>query len=76
TEQTQIDSLTGVRNRSSFEKRLQAEGRISRRQHTPMALLMLDIDHFKIINDTFGHLAGDATLKAVAETLRNNVKRP
>ncbi|WP_417763404.1 diguanylate cyclase [Shewanella sp.] len=76
TEQTQIDSLTGVRNRASFEKRLQAEGRISRRQQTPLALLMLDIDHFKTINDTFGHLAGDATLKAIGETLRTNLKRP
>lgn len=76
TEQTQIDSLTGARNRASFEKRLLAEGRISRRQQTDIALLMLDIDHFKAINDTFGHLAGDATLKAVAETLRSNLKRP
>lgn len=76
TEQTQVDSLTGVRNRASFEKRLQAEGRISRRQQTDIALMMLDIDHFKVINDTFGHLAGDETLKAVATTLRDNLKRP
>ncbi|WP_052074746.1 sensor domain-containing diguanylate cyclase [Shewanella mangrovi] len=75
-EQSQVDSLTGVRNRASFEKRLQAEGRISRRQQTPIALMMLDIDHFKVINDTYGHLAGDETLKAVAETLRENLKRP
>ncbi|QSX35563.1 diguanylate cyclase [Shewanella avicenniae] len=75
-EQAQVDSLTGVRNRASFEKRLQAEGRISRRQQTPLALMMLDIDHFKVINDTYGHLAGDDILKQVAFNLRENLKRP
>ncbi|ABM01413.1 diguanylate cyclase [Shewanella amazonensis] len=76
TEQTTIDSLTGVKNRAAFNKRLQAEGRISRRQQTPMALLMLDIDHFKNINDKYGHLAGDYTLKAIADTLSAQLRRP
>lgn len=76
TEQTTIDSLTGVRNRAAFNKRLQAEGRISRRQQTPMALLMLDIDHFKNINDKYGHLAGDHTLKIIADTLSTQLRRP
>lgn len=76
TEQATIDSLTGVKNRATFDKRLQAEGRISRRQQTPLALLMLDIDKFKTINDNHGHLAGDQTLKCIADTLRNILKRP
>ncbi|QYJ74960.1 diguanylate cyclase [Shewanella sp. FJAT-52076] len=76
TEQTTIDSLTGVKNRAAFNKRLQAEGRISRRQQTPMALLMLDIDHFKNINDKYGHLAGDHTLKTIADTLSAQLRRP
>ncbi|WP_372872208.1 diguanylate cyclase [Shewanella sp.] len=76
TEQTTIDSLTGVKNRAAFDKRLQAEGRISRRQQTPMALLMLDIDHFKRINDQYGHLAGDQTLRVIAATLSAHIKRP
>ncbi|MEZ9819511.1 diguanylate cyclase [Shewanella sp. 10N.286.45.A1] len=76
TEQTTIDSLTGVKNRSSFDKRIIAEGRISRRQQTPMAILMLDIDHFKSINDTYGHLAGDQALRVIAEELKQKLKRP
>ncbi|MEZ9596696.1 diguanylate cyclase [Shewanella sp. 10N.261.52.F9] len=76
TEQAKIDSLTGVKNRSSFDKRIIAEGRISRRQQTPMAVLMLDLDHFKSINDSFGHLAGDQALRIVAKILKQNLKRP
>lgn len=76
TEQNTIDSLTGVKNRSVFDRRLIAEGRISRRQQTPMALLMLDIDKFKSINDQYGHLAGDHTLQIIAHSLSENLKRP
>ncbi|QUN05620.1 diguanylate cyclase [Shewanella yunxiaonensis] len=75
-EQSQLDALTGAHNRASFDKKLQAEGRISRRQQTPLAMLMLDIDKFKAINDTYGHLAGDQVLKAVADTLQTHLKRP
>ncbi|GIU41115.1 deoxynucleoside kinase [Shewanella sairae] len=76
TEQAKIDSLTGVKNRNSFDKRIVAEGRISRRQQTPMSILMLDLDHFKSINDSYGHLAGDQALRVVATTLKQNLKRP
>lgn len=76
TEQSTIDSLTGVKNRSAFDKRLLAESRISRRQDTPIALLMLDIDRFKSINDQFGHLAGDQALRTIATMLQQQVKRP
>jgi diguanylate cyclase (GGDEF)-like protein len=76
TEQNTIDSLTGVKNRSAFDRRLIAEGRISRRQQTPMSLLMIDIDKFKNINDKYGHLGGDHTIRAIANTLSEYVKRP
>ncbi|MGL4612689.1 MAG: sensor domain-containing diguanylate cyclase [Shewanella sp.] len=76
TEQSTIDSLTGVKNRSAFDRRLLAESRISRRQETPLALLMLDIDRFKSINDQFGHLAGDQALIKIAHTLQQHLKRP
>ncbi|MGL5359159.1 MAG: sensor domain-containing diguanylate cyclase [Shewanella sp.] len=76
TEQSTIDSLTGVKNRSAFDKRLHAESRISRRQETPIALLMLDIDRFKSINDQYGHLAGDQALIKIAHTLQQHLKRP
>ncbi|WOT04827.1 sensor domain-containing diguanylate cyclase [Shewanella youngdeokensis] len=76
TEQTTVDSLTGVKNRNLFDKRMIAEGLISRRQQTPMAILMLDIDRFKTINDTYGHLAGDQALRVIAEELKKKLKRP
>ncbi|MCL1142137.1 sensor domain-containing diguanylate cyclase [Shewanella gaetbuli] len=76
TQQNTVDSLTGVKNRGVFDKRLIAEGRISRRQQTPMAILMLDIDKFKEINDRYGHLAGDHTLQIIGRTLSDNLKRP
>jgi diguanylate cyclase (GGDEF)-like protein len=76
TVQNTMDSLTGVKNRSAFDRRLIAEGRISRRQQTPMSLLMLDIDKFKNINDQYGHLTGDFTIQAIANTLSEYLKRP
>ncbi|WP_299805345.1 diguanylate cyclase [uncultured Shewanella sp.] len=76
TEQTRIDSLTGVKNRASFDKRIIAEGRISRRQQTPLSVLMLDIDRFKLINDSYGHLAGDQALRVIADKLKETLKRP
>lgn len=71
-----IDPLTGIRNRRHFDKRLQAEGRRSRREQTPLALVMIDIDHFKQINDKYGHGVGDACIRHVAQTLQNLLKRP
>ena len=76
TEQNTIDSLTGVKNRSAFDRRLIAEGRISRRQQTPIGLLMIDIDKFKSINDRFGHLAGDYAIQVIARTISDQLKRP
>jgi diguanylate cyclase (GGDEF)-like protein len=76
TEQNTIDGLTGIKNRSAFDRRLIAEGRISRRQQSPMSLLMIDIDKFKDINDQYGHLTGDFTIQVIANTLCEYLKRP
>ena len=63
------DSLTGVANRRALETGLQREWRRCLDQHKPIALLMIDVDHFKQYNDLHGHLAGDIVLKNVARQL-------
>ena len=65
----QIDSLTGLANRAGFEQKLSDAMAHSRTSHAPMAVMYLDIDRFKTINDTLGHLAGDMLLKAFATRL-------
>jgi len=70
------DALTGIRNRLYFDKKLAMEFRRSRREQTSLAILMLDIDHFKIINDSLGHLAGDEAIKFVASTIKECLQRP
>ena len=75
-EKNTLDALTGVRNRSYFDKKYLAEIRRSRRERTPLSIVMLDIDHFKSINDKYGHLVGDECIKSVALTLKNALKRP
>jgi diguanylate cyclase (GGDEF)-like protein/PAS domain S-box-containing protein len=64
-----IDSLTKLPNRMQFQHLLQRSIARARRAEKPLCLFYVDIDHFKDINDTFGHLAGDATLETVAERL-------
>lgn len=71
-----IDALTGVRNRAYFDKRYLAEQRRSRREETRLALVMLDIDHFKTVNDRFGHLVGDEVIRTVAQRAAAVLKRP
>ena len=68
------DPLTGVGNRRHFDDALSAELKRNNRSRTPLALLMIDIDHFKRVNDSIGHQAGDRILKIVAETLRVSVR--
>jgi two-component system cell cycle response regulator len=68
------DALTKAYNKRYFADRLDGEFRFARRHDTSMALLMLDIDHFKKINDTYGHPAGDAVLVAVADALTRSVR--
>ncbi|MFN3436841.1 MAG: diguanylate cyclase [Acidovorax sp.] len=63
------DALTGLNNRRAFDHGLQLEMAIVERRNTPLSLLMLDVDHFKRINDQFGHDAGDKVLIAIAQML-------
>ncbi len=64
-----VDALTGARNRRDIEERLHAELSATRRHHTSLAVLLIDIDHFKHVNDTQGHQAGDAVLSATVNTI-------
>jgi diguanylate cyclase (GGDEF)-like protein len=68
------DALTGLYNRRYFGDRLGHEFERSSRHGRPVALLMFDIDHFKRINDTYGHQTGDDVLRAVAQTLINQTR--
>jgi diguanylate cyclase (GGDEF)-like protein len=68
------DALTGAYNREYFDTRLASELSYSRRHAAEMSLVMLDIDHFKRINDTFGHLAGDAVLVRTVEAVRGMLR--
>jgi diguanylate cyclase (GGDEF)-like protein len=61
------DALTGVHNRGYLEESLAREEARARRNGTPLGVMMIDIDHFKRINDTYGHPAGDAVLRAVGQ---------
>ncbi|CAG1009123.1 two-component system, sensor histidine kinase LadS [Burkholderiales bacterium] len=70
-----IDPLTGIRNRRYFEERLQAEWERSLRGENWLAVILLDLDHFKRINDTFGHPAGDACLVSAAHAISDVIRR-
>jgi diguanylate cyclase (GGDEF)-like protein len=69
-----LDSLTGLKNRRAFEERLQEEISRARRSKECFALLLLDIDHFKNFNDSFGHPRGDDVLKSVSRVLSRSVR--
>lgn len=69
-EQARTDALTGLCNRGEFQRLLNEEAERSRRYHRCFSLLMLDIDHFKIVNDSYGHQAGDEVLRALAACLQ------
>jgi diguanylate cyclase (GGDEF)-like protein len=68
------DPLTGLYNRRYLQESLEREGHRARRHRRSLALLMVDIDHFKRYNDAFGHAAGDEALRLVAKTLRRMVR--
>jgi diguanylate cyclase (GGDEF)-like protein len=69
-ESAMSDPLTGLANRRAFAQRLGEECARHVRYGGPLSLLMLDVDHFKAVNDRFGHLAGDVVLRNVADVLR------
>ena len=73
--QTQVDSLTGLFNRRAFENKVGEEFERSKRYHSPLSLLILDIDNFKLINDTYGHHGGDAALVKISETFREKTRQ-
>ena len=68
------DSLTGLYNRRHFDERLAGELRRAERERSRVALLMLDLDHFKHINDTYGHAVGDEVLRHVAKIIAREVR--
>jgi diguanylate cyclase (GGDEF)-like protein len=70
------DQLTEIHNRRSFDSRLSLEWRRAMREKSPVSLLMLDVDRFKIYNDTHGHQEGDGVLKTVAKSIEQMVRRP
>jgi diguanylate cyclase (GGDEF)-like protein len=70
-----VDGLTGLFNRRAFDELLEGECRRAVRQQSELALLMLDVDAFKAYNDRYGHPAGDACLRTVAETVRRTLRR-
>jgi len=70
------DTLTGLANRRRFDEVLASEVRRAQREAQPLALLLIDIDHFKRFNDAYGHIGGDECLKAVSALLRECVRRP
>jgi hemerythrin len=64
-----VDGLLGIANRRHFDERLDQEWRRAQRERTELGLLMIDVDHFKLYNDAYGHQAGDDCLKAVVQCL-------
>lgn len=72
--QSRVDAKTGLLNVSTWER--EAEGELSRsiRTRSPLAVALVDIDHFKAVNDTYGHLVGDRVLRAVAEGLSSQLR--
>lgn len=68
-EETRLDSLTGLHNRRAFEEMIQREVQLASRDNTPLTLLMMDLDHFKQLNDTWGHALGDRALRTFGGVL-------
>ena len=74
-EMATTDALTGLKNRRKFDTEMDAEWRRAARNKTPVALLMIDADHFKTYNDTHGHQAGDQVLVGIAICISDSVRR-
>ncbi|MGH8054120.1 MAG: CHASE2 domain-containing protein [Stenotrophomonas sp.] len=74
--QANRDPLTGLANRMRFEETLQLETDAARRSGRPLSLLLVDVDHFKSYNDTYGHYIGDKVLRQVADTIHDLARRP
>lgn len=72
----EMDALTGLPNRRAFDSYFLEEAKRSDRNQTPLALALVDIDHFKRVNDQYGHAAGDIALQHIASILRRHLNRP
>lgn len=70
------DALTGIYNRRMFDEHLERLWQQAARERVPLALLIIDIDHFKLFNDNYGHQAGDETLRRIAQAIQEVARRP
>ncbi|GGC04240.1 hypothetical protein GCM10011352_33070 [Marinobacterium zhoushanense] len=75
-QQNNLDALTRVHNRRYFNEQIDIEFQKTVRRNLPLSLLVLDIDHFKRFNDTYGHARGDQVLRVVAQILSRSVRKP
>lgn len=73
-QRARFDGLTGLLNRQSLMERVEEECIRSRRYNSPVGLVVMDLDHFKKVNDTYGHQAGDEVLRAMARVLRQEMR--
>jgi diguanylate cyclase len=71
-----VDVMTGIKNRNYFDTAFEQEWRRAIRQGHPISLMLLDVDHFKQVNDTHGHLIGDECLRAIVLIIRSVLRRP
>ena len=71
---SRIDTKTGLLNVATWESEAEAEIARAVRTRSPLAVALIDIDHFKMVNDTYGHLAGDKALRAVTDALREQLR--
>lgn len=69
-----LDHLTNLPNRQALERHIRREFGLAERYKTPLSFMVIDIDNFKVINDRYGHLAGDEILRDIAKTLTGNVR--
>jgi two-component system cell cycle response regulator len=74
-QQSFLDGLTGLWNRPYLDQRIDAELNVAQRYGRPVSLILCDIDHFKRVNDNYGHLFGDLVLQGVADSLRGHARR-
>ena len=74
-EEAILDPLTGLQNRRGFERKLAEYLAVGIKLPENLSLLMLDIDHFRRVNDNFGHLFGDKVIRAVGQTIKSNIKQ-
>lgn len=71
-----VDGLTSIENRRAFDIAYNKTWKLCLRERMPLTLIMIDIDYFKIFNDTYGHLIGDEALIKIAKVIKNVIKRP